>query len=114
MELAVNGKEKASLTKSRRSLLPLEAPTASSRGRLRVVQHALSGRWGAVICQRTFNRDSPDEPRTVVDFCAFAAFRQDRLAARTIAVILGTPNRDRGADLAILASIWTYSSRQFA
>jgi hypothetical protein len=58
------------------------------------------------------NRDSPDEPRTVVDFCAFAAFWQDRLAARTIAVILGTPNGDRGADLAILASIWTYSSRQ--
>ena len=47
-----------------------------------------------------------------VDFCAFAAFWQDRLAARTIAVILGTPNGDRGADLAILASIWTYSSRQ--
>jgi hypothetical protein len=61
---------------------------------------------------RAFNRDSPDEPRTVVDFCAFAAFWQDRLAARTIAVILGTPNGDRGADLAILASIWTYSSRQ--
>jgi hypothetical protein len=34
------------------------------------------------------------------------------LAARTIAVILGTPNGDRGANLAILASIWTHSSRQ--
>jgi hypothetical protein len=35
------------------------------------------------------NQDSPDEPRTVVDFCAFAAFWQDRLAARTTAVIPG-------------------------
>jgi len=47
--------------------------------------------------------------RGLLCFCRVLA---NRLAARTIAVIFGTPNGDRGADLAILASIWTYSSRQ--
>ena len=54
-----------------------------------------------------FNRDSPDEPRTVVDFCAFAAFWQGRLAARTTAVIPGTANGDRGA--AINRNRWSRS-----
>jgi hypothetical protein len=31
--------------------------------------------------------DSPDEPRTGVDFCAFTVFGQARLAARTTAVL---------------------------
>src|SRR5207344_335218 len=55
-------------------------------------------------------RDSPDEPLTGVDCCAFAAFWQYGLAARTTAATVGAPNGGRGADLTIFAGIWTHSS----
>jgi hypothetical protein len=42
-------------------------------------------------------------------FALFLRFWQHRLAARTTAVIPGTPNGGRGADLAIFAVIWTHS-----
>jgi hypothetical protein len=58
------------------------------------------------------NRDSPYEPRTGANFCAFPAFRQDRLAARMTAVTPGVPNGGRGADLAIFTGIGAHSSHR--
>lgn len=58
------------------------------------------------------NRDSPYEPRTGANFCAFPAFRQDRLAARMTAVTAGVPNGGRGADLAIFTGIGAHSSHR--
>jgi hypothetical protein len=37
---------------------------------------------------------SPDKPRTVVNFCAFPVFWQDRRVARTTALISGSSNGD--------------------
>jgi hypothetical protein len=59
-----------------------------------------------------FDRDSPDDSRFRENFGAFPSFWQDRLAARTTAVASGSPNGDRGVDLAIFAGIWTHSSRR--
>ena len=40
------------------------------------------------------SRDSLDEPRTGVNFCAFPAFWQDKRVARTTALISGSSNGD--------------------
>jgi hypothetical protein len=56
------------------------------------------------------NRDSPDDSRSCVHFCDFPAFSQERVAARTSAVIPDSPNGGSGADLAVFPGIWTHSS----
>jgi hypothetical protein len=56
------------------------------------------------------DRDSPDDSRSCVHFCDFPAFSQERVAARTSAVIPDSPNGGSGADLAVFPGIWTHSS----
>jgi hypothetical protein len=57
-----------------------------------------------MVCLR-LSRDSRDERRASVNFCAFLAFWQDRPVARAAAP-WGSPNDRRAADLAIFAGIW--------
>ena len=70
------------------------------------------------MCAAPLSRDSPYEPRTAANFCAFPAFWQDRRAALAAAVTLGSPNGCRAADLAISPGIWsvgvTSDTAQFA
>jgi hypothetical protein len=89
-------------------LLSVHADKLTEDGRQRLVRH---GHLPEREIVTGIDRDSPDEPRTGVYFCAFVAFWQDKPAAGT-AVTLGTPNGGRGADLVIFLGIWTHSFRR--
>jgi hypothetical protein len=54
---------------------------------------------------RGISRDSPYEPGTGANFCAFPAFWQDKRVALAAAVTLGSPKGCRAADLAVFPGI---------
>ena len=58
------------------------------------------------------DRDSPDGSHTGVNARLFPALPQDRREVPTATVNSGSPNGDRGADLAFLAGIWTHFSHR--
>jgi hypothetical protein len=66
---------------------------SATRGYAHMLDIHLQNTRGEAM-SRDLNRDSPDEPRTGVNFCAFPAFWQDRRVARTTALTSGSSNGD--------------------